>query len=150
MKPEGPTRQQASHTCGKVLIVAERPLVRQSLVRLVRSQIKSDRCLEVENAECARNALEKQDIEFAVVGCSRPNQRGPHLTDRIKLTCPSLPVLAVQGNPYLSEQGTHLPENTGSSAGNDRILAGIRYVQSLTESGVSGFTVLVKAERYSQ
>lgn len=150
MKSEGPTRQQASHACGKVLIVDERPLVRQSLMRLVRSQIKSDRCLEAENAECARNALEKQDVDFAVVGCSMPNQRGPHLADRIKLACPSLPILAVQGNPSPSEQGTGLPENTGSSAGNDRILAGIRYVQSLTESGVSGFTVLVKAERCCQ
>jgi len=125
----------------KILIVDDQPARRRMLVGLIAEQIEAMICLEADSADSASKALEHQPVDFAIVEIS-PHPAGRcGLAETIKLRCPMLPVLAVSTERYslksVDKNREIAPEQS------DRILAGIRYMDSLRKSGLLGFTVVV-------
>jgi len=139
--------RQAAQAVARILIVDEHRNLRNALTGLVKREIDCGLCLQADSAEQASKTLQNQHVDFAIVNIPVQRRRGPHLAEKIKLHCPAIPILAVSVTPQKaphdgtteSERPQQLNPHTV-----ERIVAGIRYMQSLSHSGVSGFTVVVK------
>lgn len=138
---------QSTQAVARILVVDEHPSLRSALTSLVGKAIGYGSCLQANSAEQAAMTLQSQRIDFAVVNVPVQCCRGPHLAEKIKLLCPAIPILTVSVKPKktLHDGTTELkhPQHIDSLTA-ERIIAGIRYIQSLSHSGVSGFTVVVK------
>ena len=131
----------------KILIVEEQPGMRKILTKLVDKEVGCGKSLQADNEEQVSQVLQAQRVDFAVVSISATRHRS-QLAEKIKLCCPNLPVLAVSMGKEQKSSGDKIkpvkstcelsPQISG------RIVAGIRYMRSLSHCGVSGFTVVVK------
>lgn len=136
---------KSSHgVSGRVLIIDEHPTIRKMLVSLINEKFGVDFCSEAESIDVASETLNSQTIDFALMDISQNRRQGARLAELLKLRCPKLPVMTVS---IRQETVTgKKPEAPISAEQAERILAAIRYMQSLVRSGLSGFTVFVKDE----
>jgi len=123
-----------------ILIIDEHTKRRQMLVNMIRDISDPKLCLEARSAEEAARKVDTERVEFAIVDISDDITEANWLTEEIKLCCPNLPVLAFAVDDAQSVDSALSEEQV------ERILSGIRYVQSLAKSGVLGFTVFVGLE----
>jgi DNA-binding NarL/FixJ family response regulator len=132
----------------RILIVDNDTVVRQKLIPLINRESDLLVCAEAEDANQALEAIETQQVDFAIVNIP-PRQTGaPVLTEKIKLQCPSLPVLILS----IHEESLHnfqalTPETQEDETEFmmfEKIITAIRYVQSLLKSQISGFSIFVK------
>jgi hypothetical protein len=138
---------QESQAVARILVVGEHTGLRSRLMELVNREVGSGSCLQADSAEQAAKTLQNHRVDFAIVNVPVQHCRGPHLAEKIKLRCPAIPILAVsvtrqklpRDGAAETESSQQLNPHTA-----ERIVAGIRYMQSLSHSGVSGFTVVVK------
>ncbi len=128
----------------RVLIVDEHPAIRKMLVSLINKEPDIDICFEADNIEVAYRTLDKQTVDFALVDISSNPRKGTRSAELLKLRCPMLPVMAITTS--LKAAIGKKPQAPISTEQAERILSAIRYMQSLVRSGLSGFTVFVKAE----
>jgi CheY-like chemotaxis protein len=131
----------------RILVVDSNHEFRRILAELITKEYGEESFLEVESTEQALNVVKKYKIAFAVVGLSSKEHDLSFITEKIKLCNPAIPVLSVEINNR-SEQtyitnGTDIQKNLNTAV-YERIMAGVRYVKSLTNCGVKGFTVVVK------
>jgi DNA-binding NarL/FixJ family response regulator len=139
------SRPDSRTTSGRVLIVDECSAIRKMLVGLINEELDVDLCFEAESIEVAYETLDCQAVDFALVDVSSNLRGGTRSAELLKLRCPMLPVMAVS---VKTEAPTNKSSKAFISAGQaERILAAIRYMQSLVRSGLSGFTVFVKDEK---
>ncbi len=130
---------------GKVLIVDEHPTIRKMLVNLINEKLGVELCFEAESIDVASETFDCQTVDFALVDVSSNQREGARLTELLKLRCPMLPIMAVSVKTNaLTDKSSKTPISTEQA---ERILAAIRYMQSLVRCGLSGFTVFVKAEK---
>ena len=77
----------------RILVVDDHDIVRQGLIQLVNQEPDLVVCAEAENAGQALDALEKQQVDLAIVDISLEDTSGLELTEKMKLCYPNLIVL---------------------------------------------------------
>ncbi|MBN1796840.1 MAG: hypothetical protein JW804_09225 [Sedimentisphaerales bacterium] len=129
------------HRC-KILVVNDHKDRRQMLVNLIQQQVGPKTCLEADSVHSASQAIDKQPVSFVIVEIAPHSKNSVRLAESIKLHCPKIPILAVSPERITDRD----VDNSNNDIGLDkinRIMAGIQYMESLTNSGLSGFTVAV-------
>jgi DNA-binding NarL/FixJ family response regulator len=79
----------------RILIVDDHTVVRQGLILLINQEPDLVVCAEAENAGQALEAIEKQQIDLAIIDISLDGPNGIQLTERIKSQYSHLPVLVL-------------------------------------------------------
>lgn len=87
----------------RVLIVDDDSIVRESLIKLINEEIHFTVCAEAESTNQALDAIEKQQVDLAIVNISLEGTGGAELTEKIKLRHPDLPILTIPTREFLSE-----------------------------------------------
>lgn len=89
--------KEGQHDKGKyktrILVVDDHTVVRQGLTLLINQEPDLVVCAEAENATQALEAIEKKQIDLAIVDISLDGTNGIQLTEKIKSQRPHLPVL---------------------------------------------------------
>jgi DNA-binding NtrC family response regulator len=125
-----------------ILVVEEHGGHRRNLVKIIEKEIKPKRCLEANNIESASETIERYSVAYAIVEIHPKSKKGMKLAEEIKLSSPMLPILEV----LVERDDFNYVNNSDKKVTQyeiNRIISGIRYMQSLTNSGISGFTVAV-------
>lgn len=86
-------KQRNSRKKAKILIVDDHSLVRKGLIELINQEPDLVVSAEAKNAEQALEAIEKQEVDLAIVDISLEGTNGIELTEKIKSRYPHLPVL---------------------------------------------------------
>jgi DNA-binding NarL/FixJ family response regulator len=133
---------EANENKTRILIVDGSPAARRQLAQFIGHEPDLGVCIEAEGVGQALDAIGKQQVDFAIVEISSEDATSVQLTERIKLQCPNLPVLALSLPDELLYAGRAI--NRGAA---EQITTAIHYIQSLLKSRVFGFTVFVKVER---
>jgi response regulator RpfG family c-di-GMP phosphodiesterase len=128
----------------RILIVDEHPGLRKTLTGLINEKIEVESCIVAENVEAASRAVECEPVDFALVDVSSSPKRSGRIAESLKLRCPMLPVMAVsiasKNTEDITSKKALRPEHS------ERILAGVRYMQSLVNCGLLGFSIFVKVD----
>ncbi|MHC4624116.1 MAG: response regulator [Planctomycetota bacterium] len=131
-----------------ILIANGRPEMRNKLMQLIRRESELGVCIEADTAGQTLETIESRRIDLAIVDISKANSAGIKLSQEIKLRSPTLPLLTLSiSDDRLRERLLSPDADQGHPAdrqAGEKIIAAIRYVQSLLRSRLSGFTVLVK------
>ena len=132
----------------RILIVGHHPLARQGLTQLVNQESDCVVCAEAENANQISESIEKKHVDLAIVDIFTEGKGGSKLAEKIKLEYPNLPILMLSIDDE-SLYAKHAPFEQKSKylinhRATEQIIRAVRYVQSLLENHVFGFTVLVK------
>jgi len=109
----------------RILIVDDHAIVRQGLKKLVDEEPDLVVCAEVGNADEALNALEKQQIDLAIVNICLEGTSVLELTERMKLRYPDLIILILSMHDELPYAQCSL--RAGAA---ERIIDAIRHVLS--------------------
>lgn len=137
----------------RILIVGDRSLVRQGLIQLINQKSDLEVCGEADNANQALEAIKKQGFDLIIVDISLNSVTGIQHTEKIRLRCPTLPILIVcMDNELLYAKRAFRTKASGyeiSQEATEQIITAIHYAQSLLRSSVFGFTVSVRIERSS-
>ncbi|MBA7711071.1 Transcriptional regulatory protein DegU [subsurface metagenome] len=86
-------KQKNNGKKAKILIVDDHSIVRKGLIQLINEEPDLVVCAEAENAAQALEAIEKKQIDLAIVDISLEGTNGIQLTEKIKYQRPQLPVL---------------------------------------------------------
>jgi len=128
-----PVKEQAVQTA-RILIVETRPEVSSMLAELADKEFGESTSLQANSIEKVVESLAQYNFELAIMGFSDSEKKPWRIEDEIKLCRPAIPILAAKINNAAQEF---------DSLRAGRILAGIRYVKSLSKCGLRGFTVVV-------
>ena len=109
----------------RILIVDDHAIVRQGLKKLVDEEPDLVVCAKVGNADEALNALEKQQIDLAIVNICLEGTSVLELTERMKLRYPDLIVLILSMHDDLPYAQRSLRAEAA-----ERIIDAIRHVLS--------------------
>jgi DNA-binding NarL/FixJ family response regulator len=135
----------------RILVVDGHPTVRHELAELIGRESDLAVCVEAESADETMDAIKKQQVDLAVVDISLGGRGGIQLAERIKLECPTLPVLIVSMQDEASRVerplGPGEEKHVLNQQATEQIIGAVHYSQSLLRSQVFGFTVFVKVER---
>ena len=85
--------QKNNEKKAKILIVDDHSIVRKGLMQLINEEPDLVVCAEAENATQALEAIEKKQVDLAIVDISLDGTNGIQLTEKIKSQRPHLPVL---------------------------------------------------------
>ena len=135
---------QAAPKAGRrstILVVDDRPVMRKMLVGLINDKTDARFCMEAESAESASRTLDCEEVDFALLDISADPCHGARSAELLKLRCPMLPVMTISIQRHGKTTKTAI-----SREQTERILAGVRYMQSLVRCGLSGFTIFLKIE----
>ncbi len=142
---QGVSKPSCRAKSGRVLIIDEHPAIRKMLVSLINEELDVDLCFEAESIDVASETFDYRTVDFALVDVSSNPREGARSAELLKLRCPMLPIMAVSVKTNaLTDKNSKTFISTEQA---ESILAAIRYMQSLVRSGLSGFTVFVKAEK---
>ena len=86
-------QHKKSESKTRILIVDDHPVVRHGLMQLINHEPDLVVSTEAENAAQALDALEKENVDIAIVDISLNGTNGIQLTKEIKSKYPDLPVL---------------------------------------------------------
>ncbi|MFC1677487.1 response regulator [Planctomycetota bacterium] len=128
-----------------ILIVDDQPTKCMGLAQIINEQADLVVRLESENIAEALDAVEKKQVDFAIVEVLSPAAKNDKL-EKIKLAHPDLPVLILSMRGMLLNEKGQIPNYQV----NDQIIKVLRYVQSLLKSKILGFTVFVEIEKVGQ
>jgi len=89
--------QKERHYTGRnqvsILVIDDQPVVREGAIKLINQEPDFKVCAQAENADQALHAIEKHQVDLAVVDISLDGASGLELTERMKLHRPDLIVL---------------------------------------------------------
>lgn len=135
---------------GRVLVVDSHPGVCRELIQLVNQEGDLRVCAEANNTAQALGSLDVQPVDLAIVGISMDREDSAKLTDQIRMRCSSLPLLkfSIQDEALRAARAVRaqLGEYIINRKMAQKIVEAVRYVQSLLNSGVYGFTILVEVD----
>ena len=77
----------------RILIVDNNSAVRLGMIELINQERSFMVCAKAENSDRALEAIEKQEVDLAIVDISLEGTNGIELTEKIKSRYPHLPVL---------------------------------------------------------
>ena len=86
----------------RILVVDDHAIVRQGLTKLVNQESDLVVAAEAENTRQALDAIEKQQIDLAIVDISLEGASGIEFTENISAKYPNLPVLILSMHDELS------------------------------------------------
>ena len=109
----------------RILIVDDHAIVRQGLIKLVNEEPDLVVCAKASNTDEALNALEKQQIDLAIVNICLEGTSVLELTERMKLCYPDLIVLILSMHDELPYAQHSLQAGEA-----ERIIDAIRHVLS--------------------
>jgi DNA-binding NarL/FixJ family response regulator len=139
---------QTSEVPTRILVVDDHPNMRQGLIQLISQEADLGVCLEAESTVQAWNVVDKQQVDLAIVDVSPGRAKDFELIEKMRLQCPSIPILILTAHSEAVNTGRVLEGEAGGYFGHqevrEKIIKAIRYVQSLLRTEVHGFTVLVK------
>lgn len=142
---------ESTENKARILVVDGHPTVRHELAELISRESDVAVCVEVENVDETRDAIKNKQVDLAVVDISLKGTSGMRLAERIKLECPTLPVLilSMQDEASRIERffGTGPQKHVLNQQATEQIIGAFHYSQSLRRSQVFGFTVFVNVER---
>jgi DNA-binding NarL/FixJ family response regulator len=132
----------------RILVVDDHPNMRQGLIQLINQEADLGVCLEAESTAQAWNVVDKQQVDMAIVDVSPGRAKDLELIEKMRLQCPSIPILILTAHSEAVNTGRVLEGEAGRYFENqevrEKIIKAIRYVQSLLRTEVHGFTILVK------
>ena len=132
----------------RLLVVEDNLNMRQRLIHLINKEINIGVCLEANSADQARDIVDKHQIDLVIMRVSSGRAKDIQLVEKIKLQCPTMPILILSAHNKAFSAGRIGRREAGGYIENqearDRIIKAVRYVQSLSSSQVYGFTILVK------
>jgi len=141
-------QRQTGEIKTRILVVNDRPNVRQGLMHLINQQANLEVCPEATSNDQALDAVDKQQVDLAIVDVSSGRTKDIQLVEQIKLQCPTIPILMLSAhNEAQSAECTSRREVRGyieNQEARDKIIKAVRYVQYLLRTQVYGFTILVK------
>lgn len=94
--------EQPGRSKSRILVVDDHAIVRQGLTKLVNQESDLVVAAEAENARQALDAIEKHQIDLAIVDISLEGTGGLELTESISATYPGLCVLILSMHDELS------------------------------------------------
>ncbi len=135
----------------KILIVSDHPIIQKELCQLFNHEADLEICIDTEDTNQAQEAIEKQQLDLAIVDISSKDTNGFKFADKIKLECPNLPILLLSINdktfhaehPSQAETKEFLLNRQAT----EQIIKAIHYTQSLLRSKIFGFTFVVNIGR---
>jgi len=137
----------------KILIVEKCPDMCRQLAKLIKCQSNLTISQQVKSIDQAVNAIEKKQVDFAIITLSPSDMANPLLAEKIKLIYPNLPLL-ILSVPAESTKSTNTVSTDTEEIINlqtsEQITKAIDYVKTLLANRVFGFTVLIKIERSSK
>ena len=117
--------KKAQHIPGKnkirILVVDDHAIVRQGLIRLIETEFDLMVCFEAENANQALEAMDRQELDLAIVDISLEGTNGLELTEIMKLRSPNMIVLILS------------------------MYEGLFYAQRALQAGASGYVAKYEA-----
>lgn len=135
----------------RILVVDGHPTVRHELVELISRESDLEVCEETKSSAQTLEAVKRGQVDLAVVDISLESRTAVQLAERIKLECPTLPVLMLSMQDESSRVDHALRRGAAKHVLNeqatDQFIGAVHYIQSLLRSRVFGFTVFVKVER---
>ncbi|MFA5422461.1 MAG: hypothetical protein WC374_01205 [Phycisphaerae bacterium] len=137
-------RRRFRAVAGNVLILNPNTACRKMLACLLNEMLDIKQCFESESIESALSILDSQTVDFAIVDASSSREARNRWVESLKLRCPMLPVMSVSILPADSDSNESMA--LISLEQTQRIMAAVRYMQTLMRTGLSGFTVFVNAE----
>jgi DNA-binding NarL/FixJ family response regulator len=87
----------------KILIVDDDSIERRALVQIINHESGFRVSAEAENANQALAAVDKQQVDLAIIDASVEKKNGIQLTEEIKSRCPDLPVLVLPTSEFLKK-----------------------------------------------
>lgn len=96
-------KQRKSEKKTRILIVDEDSIKRRALVQLINQEPTFSVSAEVENAHQALTAVDKQQVDLAIIDVFMESKNGIQLTEKIKSRCPNLPVLVLPTAEFLED-----------------------------------------------
>ncbi|MHC4487982.1 MAG: response regulator [Planctomycetota bacterium] len=135
---------------GRILVVDGHPAVCRELTQLVNQEADLQVCAEANNTAQALGSLDVQQVDLAIIDVSADRKNGVKLADQIRMRCSSLPLLKLSRQDKALRAARASRSQVGDSIINQktaqRIVEAMRYVQSLLNIGVCGFTILVEVD----
>ncbi|MHC4912593.1 MAG: response regulator [Planctomycetota bacterium] len=142
---------ESTENKARILVVDGHPTVRHELAELISRESDLAVCVEVESADETLDAIKNQQVDLALVDISLEVPSGMQLAERIKLECPTLPVLILSMQDEVSRLehlfGAGPEKHVLNQQATEQIIGAVHYSQSLLRSQVFGFTVFVNVER---
>lgn len=144
-----PTKQpDISRIRTRILVVDDHPDMRQALIELINQEETVAFCLEAGSTEQAWEIVDKQQIDLVIVHVLPARPEEIQLIEKIKLQCPTIPILMLSARNEAPGAGRTGRREGGGCIENqearDKIIKAVRYVQYLLRTRVYGFTILVK------
>jgi len=136
-----------SETKTRIMIVNICPLITQGLTQLISRRPNLTVCGEAENADHALRTVEKEKVDFAIVGISPSDVTTSKVVEKIKLGYPNMPILmlSVSEEIFCAKHALQYEtEQIINQQQAEKIIRAICYIESLLKGCVVGFTILVK------
>lgn len=94
-------KQRNSARKTRILVLDNDASVRRELIQLINQEPGFRVSAEAENANQALDAVDKQQVDLAIINVSMESTNGIKLTEKIKARCPNLPVLVLPTSEFL-------------------------------------------------
>jgi DNA-binding NarL/FixJ family response regulator len=135
---------------GRIWVVDGHPAVWRELIQLVNQEADLRVYTEANTTTQALGSLDVQQADLAIVDISTDRKNGAKLADQIRMRCSRLPllILSIQDKALRAARASRVQvgEYIINQKTAQKIVEAVRYVQSLLNSGVCGFTILVKMD----
>jgi DNA-binding NarL/FixJ family response regulator len=132
----------------RIWVVDGHPAVWGELIQLINQETDLRVYTEANTTAQALGSLDVQQADLAIVDISMDRKNGEKLADQIRMRCSRLPllILSIQDKALRGARASrvHVGEYIINQKTAQGIVEAVHYVQSLLNSGVCGFTILVK------
>ena len=88
----------------RILVVDPNPVARRQLTRLISRESDFVVCAEAENADQALGAIQRQQVDLAIVDTSLEGTTCAGLVEKIKLQYPNISVVTISTRFFLNKQ----------------------------------------------
>ena len=148
---EEEAQDEVSRNKTRILIAGGHPIIQKELCQLFNHEADLEICIDTEDTNQAQEAIEKQQLDLAIVDISSKDTNGFKFADKIKLECPNLPILllSINDKTFHAEHPSQAEtkESLLNRQATEQIIKAIHYAQSLLRSKIFGFTFVVNIGR---
>ena len=137
-----------------ILIADGPPTMQKELSQLINHEADLEICIEARRTEQALDAIEKQQVDLAIINMRLEDTNSTQLAEIIRFQRPDMPlvILSTHNEHNEEEDAKHALCTQGKKCAlnqeaAEQIIKAIHYVQSLLRSQIFGFTILVQIGR---
>ena len=134
-----------------ILIADGPPTMQKELSQLINHEADLEICIEAKRTEQALNAIEKQQVDLAIINIRLEDTNSTQLAEIIRFQRPDMPlvILSTHNEDEDAKHAlcTHGKKCALNQEAAEQIIKAIHYVQSLLRSQIFGFTILVQIGR---